>query len=79
MPSTLPVIKVRTSDDTVIKMKYIAKYNKRSLSKEIETLIHKHISEFEEQNGEIMIDWMTPQEIIQDLNDRIEGNPPYGK
>lgn len=79
MPSQLPVIRIRTDEDTVVKIKTIAKHNNRSLSKEIERLILKHIWEFENKNGEIKIDWMTPQEILQDVNDRIEGNPPYGE
>ena len=79
MPSKLPVIKANTTDDNIIKMKYIAKYNKRSLAKELEYIVEKHIEEFESEHGEIKIDWMSPQEIIQDITDRISGNPPYEK
>lgn len=77
MPSSLPVIKVRTNEDNVVKMKTIAKYNKRSVSKEIETLIENHINEFEKEHGEIEICMMTPPEIIEDVKDRIKKNPPY--
>lgn len=79
MPSKLPVIKANTTYDNIAKMKYIAKCNKRSLAKELEYIVEKHIDNFEQLNGEIIVDWMTPQEIIKDIEDRIEGNPPYGK
>lgn len=77
MPSKLPIIKANTSDENIIKMKYIAKWNKRSLAKELEYIVEKHIAEFEEEHGTIEIDWMSPQEIVQDISDRIIGNPPY--
>ena len=79
MPSKLPIIKANTTDDNIIKMKFIAKYNKRSLAKELEYIVEEHIAKFEEEHGEIEIDWMNPQEIIQDISDRISGNPPYEK
>lgn len=79
MPSNLPVIKVRTNDENVIKMKFIAKHNERSVSKEIENLIENCISEFEKKHGEIEIYTMSPSEIAQDIQDRVVGNPPYGK
>lgn len=78
MPSTLPVIRIRTDEETAIKIKTIAKHNKRSTSKEIERLILKHIWEFEAEHGEIQIDWMDGKEILNDIKDRIQGNPPYG-
>lgn len=77
MPSDLPVIKVRTNESNIVKMKTIAKYNKRSVSKEIESLIVKHIDNFEKEHGEIEIYTMSPTEIIEDVKDRIQGNPPY--
>ena len=77
MPSKLPIIKANTSDENIIRMKYIAKWNKRSLAKELEYIVEKHIAEFEEEHGTIEIDWMSPQEIVQDISDRIIGNPPY--
>ena len=78
MPSDLPVIKVRTNPDNVVKIKYIAKKNKRSVSKEIEMLIEQHITEFEQESGEIKISFMTPTEIAEDVKDRITKKPPYG-
>ncbi len=78
MPSTLPSIIVRTEPDTIVKIKTIAKYNKRSVSKEVERLILKHIWEFEQKNGEISVDWMNKKEIVEDWKDRIQKKPPYG-
>lgn len=78
MPSDLPVIKIRTNPDNVVKIKYIAKKNKRSVSKEIEMLIEQHITEFEQKSGEIKINFMTPLEIAEDVKDRITKKPPYG-
>ncbi len=77
MPSDLPVIKVRTHEDNVVKIKTIAKYNQRSTSKEIEMLIENHIKNFENLHGNIDIYNMSIDEIIQDIKDRIAKNPPY--
>lgn len=77
MPSDLPIIKVRTQNENIIKMKTIAKYNNRSLSKEVEKLILDHIDDFETEHGKIEICQMTPEEIAKDIRDRIKKNPPY--
>ena len=53
MPSKLPVIKANTTDNNINKMKYIAKYNKRSLAKELDYIVEQHIAEFESKHGEI--------------------------
>ncbi len=53
MPSNLPVIKANTSYENISKMKVIAKQNKRSIAKELEWLIEKHIEEYEKEHGEI--------------------------
>lgn len=62
MPSKLPVIKANTTDENIAKMKTIAKYNKRSLAKELEMIVEKHIAEFEKEHGEIDIYTMSPTE-----------------
>lgn len=77
MPSKLPIIKANTSEENIIKMKTIAKCNKRSLAKELEYIVEKHIEEFEAKHGAIEIYQMSPKEVLQDIKDRIEGNPPY--
>ena len=79
MPSDLPVIKVRTHEDNIVKIKTIAEYNNRSVSKEVEKLILDHIAEFEQKYGEITIGQMTPKEVAQDIRKRIMKNPPYGE
>lgn len=79
MPSSLPIIRVRTNEDNIVKMKTIAKAHKRSMSKEIEMLIERHIAEFETEHGKIEIYTMPPKEIVQDIKDRIVKNPPYGE
>lgn len=56
MPSKLPIIKANTSQENIDKMKVIAAANKRSVAKELEWLIEKHIAEYEAENGEIEID-----------------------
>ena len=78
MPSNLPVIKVRVPEEKVHKIKAIAKHNQKSVSKEIEMLIDKHIAEFEEKNGLIDIVMMNTQDILEDISDRINKRPPYG-
>lgn len=78
MPSKLPVIKANTTEKNIIKMKTIAKYNKRSMAKELEMIVEKHIEEFEKEHGEIDIYNMPPKEIIEDITDRIKKKPPYG-
>ena len=78
MPPDLPVIKVRTSEDNVIKIKTIAKYNDRSVSKEIENLMINHINEFESTVSKIEIGTMSIDELVQDIKDRITKRPPYG-
>ena len=77
MPSKLPVIKANTSEENIIKMKTIAKHNKRSMAKELEYIVEKHIEEFETKHGEIEIVQMSTTEIIEDIKDRIQKNPPY--
>ena len=78
MPSKLPIIKANTTEENIIKMKTIAKYNKRSMAKELEMIVEEHIKEFEKEHGEIEIYTMPSNEIVEDIKERIKGNPPYG-
>lgn len=55
MPSKLPIIKANTTQKNIDKMKVIAEANKRSVAKELEWLIERHIEKYEEVNGEIEI------------------------
>lgn len=77
MPSKLPVIKANTTEENIIKMKTIAKHNKRSMAKELEMIVEKHINDFENEHGQIEIYNMQPKEVIEDIKDRIQKNPPY--
>ena len=56
MPSTKPIIKANTTHENIEKMRYIAEHNKRSISKELEFIIEKHIKMFEYEYGEIHLD-----------------------
>ena len=78
MASDLPVLRMRTNADNITKIKFIAKYNKRSVSKEMEMLLERHIAEFGKEHSEIIIEQMTGKQILEDLKDRTKGNPPYG-
>lgn len=53
MPSNKPIIAIRTTDPIKSKIEYIAEVNNRSVSKEVELLIKRHIKRFEDENGEI--------------------------
>ena len=53
MPSKLPVIKANTTPENIEKMRVIASANKRSIAKELEWLIERHIAEYESVNGVI--------------------------
>lgn len=53
MPSKLPIIKANTKSENIEKMKVIASSNKRSVAKELEWLIEKHIKDYEKEQGEI--------------------------
>lgn len=55
MPSKLPIIKANTTQENIEKMKVIASANKRSVAKELEWLIERHIAEYEAENGEIVL------------------------
>ena len=56
MPSKLPKFTIRVTPEILHKMHYIAEYNSRSANKEIETLVKKHIENFEKRNGKIKLE-----------------------
>lgn len=72
MPSNLPVIRTRTKQENIDKMKFIAEYNKRSLAKELELIIEQHIAEFETEHGEITFYYMTPKEVMDKITSKIK-------
>jgi hypothetical protein len=55
MASKLPIIHFHTEKDIIDKMKFIAKQNSRSLSKETELSCKIHIKEYEDIHGEIKL------------------------
>lgn len=56
MPSKKPIIAVRTTTEIIEKMKIISEENGRSISKEVEILIKRHIKRYEEDKGKIKIE-----------------------
>lgn len=60
-PHKYPHYALRIPSQTMDKLKYIAAYNGRSANKEIEQLILKHISNFEEEHGSISFEDFSPR------------------
>ena len=56
MKDNLPRYTLRISQTLLDKLGYIAEYEGRTKNKEIEQLIKKRISEFEETHGRIVLD-----------------------
>ena len=56
MPSNLPQFTIRIDPIMLKKIRYVAEYNARSANREVETLIKKHIEQFEHKHGEITFD-----------------------
>ena len=77
MPSKLPIIKANTTNENIVKKKTFAKYIIRILANELEFIIEILIDEFVLEHGEIEIYQMSANEIVEDIKDRIVGNPPY--
>ena len=55
MPSTKPKIVIRTTDEVIQKLSYIAGKNNRSVSNQGETIIKDFIAQYEENQGKIQI------------------------
>ena len=55
MPSNKPLIVIRTTEEIKKKIEFVAEENNRSVSKEVELLIKKHLKRYEEDNGKIDI------------------------
>ncbi|MFR0582759.1 Arc family DNA-binding protein [Limosilactobacillus mucosae] len=53
MASKYPMFGLRIPTELREKLKYIADYNGRSMNKEIEQLIIRHVDEFENNHGKI--------------------------
>lgn len=55
MPSNLPKFTLRTDRVTLEKFRYIAENNFRTINKELEMLMQRHIDEYERVNGPICL------------------------
>lgn len=55
MPSEKPRFTVRTEQEIIDKISYIAKENERSTTQEIAFLMKKRIKDYENEHGEITI------------------------
>lgn len=55
MPSQKPQFVIRTDQEIIDKISYIAKVNERSTTREIVFLIKQRIKEYEKCNGNIII------------------------
>lgn len=55
MPSQLPKFTFRVDSVTLEKLRYIADGNFRTVNKELEMLVKKYISEYEQANGPIQL------------------------
>lgn len=55
MPSNLPRFTLRTSQENIDKIAYIAEKERRTTTKEIEYLIIQEIQEYETKHGKIKI------------------------
>lgn len=55
MPSKLPKFSLRIDMQTLEKLRYIADNNFRTINKELEMLVKKHIEEYEKEHGPILL------------------------
>lgn len=77
MASRLPIIKANTKQENIDKMKFIAEQNKRSMAKELELIVEKHIKEYEKEHGEITLKsskeiWNDQMELMNSKKNPIE-------
>lgn len=56
MPSKLPIITFRLTEEENAKFKYIAKFNNRKINDELKMITQKHINEFENTYGQLITD-----------------------
>lgn len=55
MPSKKPMVTLRTDQDIIKKLKYIADFENRSDNKQLEYILKEYINHFENEHGEIDI------------------------
>lgn len=56
MASDIVKFTLRTDSELMRKFQYVAEYNARSANRELEVLMKKHITEFEQKHGKIEIE-----------------------
>jgi hypothetical protein len=56
MPSNLPIITLRLSEDDNAKIKYISNDNCRKINDEIKKLVLDHIKNYELEHGELIVE-----------------------
>ncbi len=56
MSNEISKFTVRVDSELLNKFRFVAEYNARSANRELETLMKKHISDFENKHGEIKLD-----------------------
>lgn len=56
MPSNKPRLATYTTKDIIDKFHFIADYERRSASKELEFIVMEYIKHFESNNGELILD-----------------------
>ena len=61
MPSTKPRVGLRIERNLLDKFHHVARYNERSVNREIELLVRNHINSYEETHGEIILDVKSEQ------------------
>lgn len=55
MPSNLPRLTLRTSQETIAKIQHIANTEKRTTNKQVEKILEDYIKQYESINGNINI------------------------
>ena len=55
MPSNLPKFTLRTDRVTLEKFRFVADNNFRTVNRELEMLMQRHIAEYEKEHGEIRV------------------------
>ncbi len=55
MPSVMPKFTLRTDRETLEKFRYIADNNFRTVNKELEMLMLRHIADYEREHGPIKV------------------------
>lgn len=53
MPSKKPMVTLRTEQETIDKLKYIADFENRSDNKQLEYILKEYIKNFENEHGTI--------------------------